>query len=279
MNFRTLLFLTALYGVFAGFGIMIGGMSGLTWALVMSSIINFFSYFYSDSIVLRMYSAKQVTEETHPELVNMVTDLCENAQMPVPRIYIIREANANAFATGRNPENAAIAFTTGILSTLDAEELRAVAAHELSHVLNRDILINSIAATIAIAISYAADMIRWSLYFGGRRDDRNNNWGALLLGVIFAPIIATLIKLAISRSREFLADECGAQISHSPLALASALEKIHASPAMKGEESYARTSTAHLFISNPFKASFLLNLFSTHPTLQERVERLRKMAH
>jgi len=280
LNLRTIIFLCALYGVLAALGTMLGGTAGLTWALIISAVFNFISYYYSDRIVLSMYKATQVSADSHPELVQMVEELCDKAHIPCPKIYIINSGNANAFATGRNPEHASIAFTTTIMKILDADELRAVAAHELSHVIKRDILIGTLAATLAVAISYAADMIRWSMFWGRRRDDRNNHsWLTIFLTVFFAPIIASLIQLAISRSREFLADESGAHLSHTPLALASALEKISGTPAMEGGDSYARTSTAHLFINNPFKGSTIIKLFSTHPPLEERVKRLRDMAH
>jgi heat shock protein HtpX len=278
MNFRTAIFFAALYGVLAFIGKLTAGTSGLTAALIVTAILNFISYFYSDTIALKAFSAKRVSYESNGPLMQMVADLCENAQLPMPKVYIIAEENANAFATGRNPENASIAFTSGILKTLDSEELRAVAAHELSHIKNNDVLIGSVAATVAMAIAWFADITRWSLYFGSRRDNKGENVGTLLLTIIVAPILATLIKLAISRSREFLADECGAHISHSPLALASALEKIAKTPAMKGGDSYSRTSAAHLFISNPFKMSAITKWFSTHPPLEERVKRLRQMA-
>ena len=277
MNFRTAIFFAALYGILAFIGKVAAGTSGLTAALVVTAILNFISYFYSDKIALKAFSAKRISEESHGPLMQMIAELSENAQLPMPKVYIISEKNANAFATGRNPENAVIAFTSGILKTLDSEELRAVTAHELSHIKNNDILIGSVAATVAMAISYFADITRWSLYFGSRRDNKGENAGTLLLTIIVAPILATLIKLAISRSREFLADECGAHISHSPLALASALEKIAQTPAMEGGDSYAKASTAHLFISNPFKMSAITKWFSTHPPLEERVKRLREM--
>lgn len=279
LHLKTALLLGILYGVLIAVGSLIAGESGIGWALGIAALINFAMYFYSDKMVLSMYHATQISAESHPRIFNMVADLCEEADIPMPKVYLIRSNNANAFATGRNPEHASIAFTSSIIQLLDEDELRAVAAHELSHVKNRDILIGTIAATLAMAISYAADMIRWSMYWGRSSNDRkNSHWLPVFLSVIFAPLIATLIRLAISRSREFLADESGAHLSHTPLALASALEKIHGSPVMEGGESYAHASTAHLFISNPFKASSVLKIFSTHPPLEERVKRLRSMA-
>ena len=279
-HIKTALLLGFMYALLCAFGSLIAGNTGVGWALVIASIFNFIMYFYSDRMVLSMYKAQQMSEGSHPRVYNMVRDLCLDAGLPVPKMYLIQSKNANAFATGRNPNNASIAFTTSIINLLEEDELRAVAAHELSHVKNRDILIGTIAATLAMAIAYTADMIRWSMYWGhSNRDKKNQHWLVVFLSVIFAPFIATLLRLAISRSREFLADESGAHMSHAPLALASALEKIHGSPVMDGGESYAHASTAHLFICNPFKASSVLKLFSTHPSLEDRVKRLRNMAH
>lgn len=278
LNLKTAVLLGFLYALLMSIGQLLGGSAGLHWAIGIATLFNFLMYFYSDKIVLAMYRAVPVTAETHPKLYEMVEDLCHDANLPMPKVYLIHSGNANAFATGRNPENASIAFTNSIIKLLDDNELRAVAAHELSHVKNRDILIGTIAATLAMAIAYAADMIRWSMYWGGSgRDKKDHGWLPMFLTVIFAPLIATLIRLAISRSREFQADESGARLCHAPLALASALEKISSSPVMEGGESFAKSSTAHLFISNPFKATSVLNLFSTHPPLEERVKRLRKM--
>ena len=279
LHLKTALLLGVLYGILLGVGSLIAGQTGIGWALGIATVINFMMYFYSDKMVLAMYRAVPMTAENNPRIFNMVADLCADADLPMPKVYLINSNNANAFATGRNPEHASIAFTSSIIKLLDEDELRAVAAHELSHVKNRDILIGTIAATLAMAISYAADMIRWSMYWGRSSNDRkNSHWLPVFLSVIFAPIIATLIRLAISRSREFQADESGAHLCHTPLALASALEKIHGSPIMEGGESYAHASTAHTFISNPFKASSVLKIFSTHPPLEERVKRLRNMA-
>lgn len=275
-HIKTALFMGTLYGILVGIGSFFN--HGIFWALAIASIFNFIAYFYSDSMVLAMYSAKPLTQESHPKIYSMVEDLCEQADLPLPKIWIIKSNNANAFATGRNPSHASIAFTTSIIQLLDADELRAVAAHELSHVKNRDILIGTLAATLAAAIAHIADMIRWSMWWGGNRDDRKQHWAVVMMSVFFAPLIATLIQLAISRSREFQADESGAHLCHEPLALASALEKLHQSPKMEGSESYARASTAHLFISNPFKGESVLKLFSTHPPLEERVKRLREMS-
>ena len=272
---KTALFMGALYGILVAVGSLFNG--GIFWALATASIFNLIAYFYSDRIVLAMYSAKPLTQESHPEIHGMVKDLCGRANLPLPKIWIIESHNANAFATGRNPANASIAFTTSIIDLLDADELRAVAAHELSHVKNRDILIGTLAATLAAAIAYCADMIRWSLYWGNSNRERKQHWAVVMLTVVFAPLIATLIQLAISRSREFQADESGAHMCRKPFALASALEKLHHSPKMEQSDSYARASTAHLFISNPFKGASVLSWFSTHPPVEERVKRLRKM--
>lgn len=279
-NVKTALFMGALYGVLVGIGSLLGGGTGMAWAVAIASIFNLIAYFYSDRIVLAMYKAQPLSQESHPKIYTMVEELCESAKLPLPKIWIIQSNNANAFATGRNPSHASIAFTTSIIKLLDADELRAVAAHELSHVKNRDILIGTLAATLAAAIAYCADMVRWSMFWGSNdRENRKHGWVVVMMSVIFAPLIATLIQLAISRSREFQADESGAHLCHEPLALASALEKLHSSPKMDDSESYAKASTAHLFISNPFKGSSLLKLFSTHPPLEERVKRFRAMTH
>jgi len=276
-HIKTALFMGILYGVLVGLASLVGGGYGVTYALILASVFNLIAYFYSDRIVLAMYSAKPLTPEAHPKIYIMVEDLCKHADLPLPKMWIIESSNANAFATGRNPQHASIAFTTSIIKLLDDDELRAVAAHELSHVKNRDILIASLAATLAAAIAYCADMIRWSMYWGNNRNNRKQHWAVVMMTVVFAPLIATLIQLAISRSREFLADESGAHLCHEPLALASALEKLHHSPKMEGSDSYARASTAHLFISNPFKGTSLLTWLSTHPPVEERVKRLRRM--
>lgn len=278
-HLKTVFLLATLGGLLIAIGGVAGGSNGALYALIFAILANAFAYFYSDKIVLAMYGAKELDHAQYKQVYDMVADLAADARIPMPKVWLINEPNANAFATGRNPEHASIAYTTGIMGLLDADELRAVTAHELSHVKNRDILIGTIAATIAAAVSYTADMLRWSMWFGGNDRNRRTNPLALIAIIIIAPFVALLIQLAISRSREFLADESGAHLCHMPLALASALEKISGSPRMANSESYARASTAHLFIANPFKntGSKIMSWFSTHPPVEERVKRLRNM--
>jgi heat shock protein HtpX len=240
--------------------------------------MNMVAYFYSDKIVLKMYKASPLDQNKYGYIYDMVGNLCNNAHMPMPKLWYIPTNMANAFATGRNPQNASIAVTQGILDTLEDYELRGVLAHELSHVKNRDILVATIAATIAMSIAYLADMLRWSFILGRSRD-RNGGAGAILVALLM-PIAAMMIQLAISRSREYLADESGAHISDDPLALASALEKLgNSAKAQKLKpQSNVQTSTASLFIVYPFSGNGIINLFSTHPPMQKRIERLRRMA-
>ena len=278
---KTAFLLGALSGLLFLFGYWIGGRGGLLFAFVFALIINFVTYFYSDKIVLKMYKAIILDRRQYGYIYDMVEDLCHNANMPMPKLYFINTPMANAFATGRNPKNASVAVTKGIVDILEEHELRGVLAHELSHIKNRDILIATVAATIAMAIAYFADILRWSFILGSGRDrDRSSGFGAILVAILM-PIAATMIQLAISRSREFLADESGANISHDPLALASALEKLHGDIKSKNIKpaSHAHTSTASLFIVYPFSGNGMLRLFSTHPPMQKRIERLRKMVH
>ncbi len=255
----------------------IGGRSGMTFALVMAAAMNLGSYWFSDKIVLRMYRAKEVTEAESPEFYGIVRQLAVQAGMPMPRVYIIESDTPNAFATGRNPEHAAVAATSGIMRILDRDELSGVMAHELSHVRHRDILISSIAATIAGAITYLAQMAQWAAIFGaGRdRDERGGGAGMLVMAII-APIAAMLIQMAISRSREFEADRGGAQLSHNPLYLARALQKLEM--ANQRIPMDASPATAHMFIVNPLSGGGITSLFSTHPPMEERVRRLEEMA-
>lgn len=280
MRIKTLLLLAALTGLILGAGYYIGGQDGLTIALIFAAVMNFISYWFSDKIVLAMYRAQPISENANPKLHRVIERLAEKSGMPKPRLYLVNLPVPNAFATGRNPQNAAVAVTSGLLQILNDEELEGVLAHELSHVKNRDILISSIAATLAGAISYLAQIAYYAAIFGGgRRNHREggNPLGAIAL-VILTPIIATLLHLAISRSREFLADETGAKYSGKPLALASALEKLHSASQRRpliGAPKYE--ATAHLFIVNPFRPSLLMKLFSTHPPVQERVKRLQSI--
>ena len=251
--------------------------------------MNFGAYWFSDKVVLSMYRAKEVTRETAPKLYMLVEELTRDANLPMPKVYVIEDATPNAFATGRDPENAAIAATTGILRILDANELRGVLSHELSHVKNRDILIGTIAATLVGTITYVAQITGWALMFGGRGSDDDNGISSLFL-IILAPIVAVLLQLAISRSREYMADERGAEISKQPLSLASALQKwrfisMNASALQKLSKANemkavnnATPATAHMFIVNPLTRNGLMKLFSTHPPIEERIKRLQEIA-
>ncbi len=275
---KTVLLLGTLTGLFLFLG-SFWGRSGLIFALIFVGLMNAASYFWSDKIVLKMYRAKEADKNEYSELYSMVDEIRHSAKLPMLKLYIINTPQSNAFACGRNPKHAAVAVTTGILKILDKNELKGVLAHEMGHVKNRDILISSIAATVAGVISYVAMMARWGAIFGGfgGRDDNSGILELLVLAIV-APIMAMIIQFAISRSREFLADETGARLVRDPFSLASALEKIesniHHNPFRKQGTTEA---TAHLFISNPFKSGGFINLFSTHPTTKERCKRLRGM--
>lgn len=264
----------ALFGVIGGY---IGGSSGMVMALVFAGGMNLFAYWFSDSMVLRMYNAQEVDEASAPQFYGMVRELAQRADLPMPRVYLIDEAQPNAFATGRNPEHAAVAATTGILHLLSARELRGVMAHELTHVRHRDILISTISATMAGAISALAN---FAMFFGGRdADGRRSNPFASLAVALLAPLAASLIQMAISRAREFEADRGGAEISGDPHALADALTKIDAYA--RGIPMYAaedHPATAQMMIMNPLSGGGVSGLFSTHPSTEERVQRLREMA-
>jgi heat shock protein HtpX len=261
-------------------GSAIGGKSGAIYAFVFAALMNFVTYWFSDKIVLRMYGAKEVSQGEAPELYQIVAELTSKASMPMPKVYVMENDTPNAFATGRNPEHAAVAVTTGILRILSKEELAGVIGHELSHIRHRDILISTIAATLAGAISMLATMARWGAIFGGGRseDEEGGGGGNILFTLIFSMIAAfaaMLIQMAISRSREYLADEGGAHLSH-PLNLAKALSKLDM--AAKRIPMEANPSTAHMFIVNPLRGGGVLSLFSTHPPIEERVARLEEMA-
>jgi heat shock protein HtpX len=257
----------------------IGGRSGMTFALIMAGVMNFVSYWFSDKIVLAMYSAREVTEADYPEFYGLVRQLAVSAGMPMPKVYIIQSETPNAFATGRNPEHAAVAATTGIMRILTRDELLGVMAHELSHVRHRDILISSIVATLAGAITYLAHMAQWAAIFGGGRDRDEEGGGifGLIVMAIVAPIAAMLIQMAISRSREYEADRGGATLTGNPLYLAGALRKLEM--ANRQIPMQANAATAHMFIVNPLTGGGLMSLFSTHPPLEERVKRLEEMAY
>ena len=276
---KTTFLLTLLTLLFVFIGQMLGGKSGMTVALVFAAIMNLTTYWFSDKIVLAMYRAQPVTESDNPRLHQLVRRTATNASLPMPKVYIIPTQTPNAFATGRNPKHAAVAVTSGILKTLDEDELEGVISHEMAHVRNRDILTGSIVATLAGAISMLAFMARFAAIFGGYggRDGEGRGGGiGLLLMAIVAPLAALMIQMAISRSREYAADQAGAKISHKPLSLANALKKLqHASRRIPLE---AKPSTAHLFIVNPLSGKGMASLFSTHPPVEERVARLQNMA-
>jgi heat shock protein HtpX len=280
MNTMKTFFLMALLTVLLVVaGNAIGGQSGMMFAFVIALGMNFFSYWFSDKIVLKMYGAHEVDERQSPELYNMVRRLATNAQLPMPKVYIIPGDQPNAFATGRNPEHSAVAVTEGIVRSLSREELEGVIGHELAHIQHRDILIGTIAATFAGAITMLAHMAQWALIFGGRGGDDEEGGGGIiggLLMIILAPIAAMLIQMAISRSREYLADEGGAKIAGNPNYLANALRKLEA--ASHRIPMHATPATAHMFIVSPLSARGLANLFSTHPPMEERVARLQALA-
>jgi len=277
-HIKTALLLGGLSGVVLFAGYAMGGQLGLTIALVLAVLLNFGAFFYSHKMILSMYKARPASKKDYPELNEMVESLAKKMGLPKPKVYIIPTETPNAFATGPSPKKAVVACTEGILKILDDDELRGVVAHELGHIKNRDMLITTIAATMAAVISYLAQMAQFAAIFGGMRDDEG---GGSLLGMlvmaILAPIIAVILQLAISRSREFLADAAGARAVGDGHALANALEKlekgVHAHPMKKGN-----STTSSLFIVNPFKADALRSMFSTHPSTKQRVQRLRNMS-
>jgi heat shock protein HtpX len=263
-------------------GRALGGQQGMVLAFVLAGAMNLGSYWFSDRIVLAMYRAQEISPQEQPGIHQIVAELAQNAQIPKPRVYVIEDDSPNAFATGRNPQHAVVAVTTGILRILSRDELRGVLAHELGHVRNRDILVGSIAATMAGAIMMLANMARFAAIFGGGRSSDEEGGGGGIIGMlvltIVAPIAAMLIQMAISRSREYLADASGAQFSHNPLSLASALEKLQRA-SQQIPMADAKPATAHMFIVNPLSGRSLMNLFSTHPPIEERIARLRAMRY
>jgi heat shock protein HtpX len=276
-NIKTLFLLVTLTLILIWAGAALGGKQGMTIALVFALGINFFAYWFSDKVVLRMYSARKVSEAEAPELYEIVRRLARKAEMPMPKVYIINEEQPNAFATGRNPKHAAVAVTTGIMRILSGEELQGVIGHELAHVKHRDILISTLAATIAGAISYLAQMAQWAMIFGGRGDDdEGGNPLAVLVMMIVGPIAALIVQMAISRSREYAADEGGARLAGNPRYLAGALRKLHS--ASQKIPMNANPATSHMFIVNPLSGGGLLKLFSTHPPIEERIARLESMS-
>ncbi len=276
---KTTILLALLTGVLVAVGGFLGGRSGATLMLLVSFGMNFFSYWFSSSIVLKMYNAREVNEAQAPDLYRLVQKLAASADIPMPRVCIIDSNVPNAFATGRNPANGVVAVTTGIMATLKYDELGGVIAHELAHVRNRDTLISTVVASIAGVISWIGQMAQWAAIFGTNRDDDNGGIGGLLFTMIIAPLAATLIQLGISRSREYEADERGGKICGNPLALARALEKIeyYAHNAVMAQ---ATPSTAHLFIVNPLSGvgTKMMSLFSTHPSTKDRIARLEAQA-
>lgn len=283
-GFKTTILLALLTGLLLAVGSMFGGRQGMMFMLLVSILMNFFSYWYSDKIVLKMYGAQEVNVNQSPELIRMVSGIAQKAKLPMPKVYIINSDVPNAFATGRDPEHAAVAVTHGIMRALNSEELEGVIAHELAHVNNRDTLISTIVATIAGVITMIADIARWGAFFGGfgrNSDDEDSSGGIVgfLFLVVLAPLAAMLIQLGVSRSREYLADETGAKFTGKPLALASALEKIefYAQHRMLPE---ATPATSHLFIINPFSGAgdWMVSLFSTHPSTPQRIARLKELA-
>ena len=279
-NMKTFFLFASLTALLVGVGWLIGGIGGMVIFLVLAGVMNFFSFWFSDKLALRMAGAHEVTPQQQPRLHALVEELTSQAEMPKPKVYVIEKDTPNAFATGRSPKHAAVAVTTGIMQLLSERELRGVLGHELAHVRNRDILIGTVVATVAGAITMVAWMLQWTLIFGGGRN-RSNPLGivGLLATIILAPLAASLIRLAITRSREYQADASGARMVHDPDALASALEKLHAGVQRRPmPESATTEAIAHMYIVNPLKAGGMASLFSTHPPVQERVARLRRMA-
>ena len=274
---RTAILLAAMTALFMGVGFLIGGQSGMVIAFLVAAAMNLFAYWNSDKMVLRMYGAHEVDARSAPELYDMVSQLARAADLPMPKVYIMENPQPNAFATGRNPQNAAVAVTTGLMQTVNREELAGVIAHELAHIKHRDTLLMTITATIAGAISMLAN---FGMFFGGRNDNNGAGIFGTLALVILAPLAAALVQMAVSRTREYEADRIGAEISRQPLSLASALQKIsrmaEGVPNLAAEQNPA---SAHLFIVNPLSGARMDNLFSTHPNVENRVARLNALAH
>jgi heat shock protein HtpX len=278
--FKTTFLLGVMTGVLMLIGGLLGGRGGVELAFLFAAVMNFASYWFSDKMVLAAYGAKELDAQSAPELYSIVNELAHAAGIPMPRLYLIDSDTPNAFATGRNPHHAAVAVTRGIMRICDREELKGVIGHELSHVINRDILTSSIAATLAGAVMMLATWARWGAIFGGfggrDEDERGGIIGLIAIGIL-APIAATLIQLAISRTREYQADASGARLTHNPLNLANALRKLE-SANERMPLADATPATAHLFIVNPLSAQGFARLFSTHPPIEERIQRLERMA-
>ncbi|MBR1728118.1 MAG: zinc metalloprotease HtpX [Selenomonadaceae bacterium] len=281
--FKTMILMALLTGLMVALGGAFAGSTGAFIMLLISIGMNFFSYWFSDSIVLKMYDAQEVDEHSAPQIYNLVAKLVKAADLPMPKVYVINSDVPNAFATGRNPDHAAVAVTTGIMNVLDYNEISGVLGHELAHVKHRDILISTIAASMAGVISMIANIAQWGMIFGSNSDDEDNGGGILgtLFTIIIAPIAASLIQLAISRSREYDADKTGGEICGNPLYLASALEKIEHYAQNAQPMQSATPATAHMFIVNPLENAkvTLKSLFSTHPQTSDRIARLREQAH
>ena len=279
--FKTTMLMALMTLIMVGVGNLIGGSSGMMIMLVISIGINFFTYWNSDSMVLKMYNAREISESEAPQLYNLVAKLAQKAELPMPRVYVIESDVPNAFATGRNPDHAAVAVTTGIMRALDYNELSGVLGHELAHVKHRDILIGTVAAAMAGVISMIGNMLQWAAIFGSNSDDDDRGgWLGMIVGIIIAPLAASIIQMAISRSREYDADKTGGEICGNPLYLATALGKIEKYTQTSPPIENASTATAHMFIINPFDgtAKFLKGLFSTHPDTAERISLLRQQA-
>ncbi len=277
---KTTVLMAALMGVLVAVGAAVGGKSGASIMLIISLVMNLGSFWFSDKIVLKMYDARPVDEANAPDLYQMVRKLSRNANIPMPRVYVINSNVPNAFATGRNPENGVVAVTTGIMQALKYEELEGVVAHELAHIKNRDTLISTVVASIAGVISWIGTMAQWAAIFGGRSDEEEGGGiGGLIFTIVIAPLAATIIQMGISRSREYQADESGGQICSNPLALASALAKID-HYAKFGQMEQATPATSHMFIINPLSGTgkTIMNLFSTHPATEDRIAKLQAQA-
>ncbi|MBM4135522.1 MAG: zinc metalloprotease HtpX [Nitrospira sp.] len=276
-SLKTMVLMVTLTLMLVFIGGLLGGKTGMTFALIMAFVMNFITYWFSDKIVLKMYGAKQVSESEAPDLYGIVRRLAQKAELPMPKVYIMEQDQPNAFATGRNPKHGAVAVTTGIMKILSREELEGVIAHELAHIKHRDVLVGTIAATIAGAISYLAQMAQWAMIFGGRSDNegKGSNPIAALVMMIVGPIAAMMVQMAISRSREYGADADGARIAGNPLYLANALKKLHM--ASQKIPMDANPATSHMFIVNPLTGGGILRLFSTHPPIEKRVARLESM--
>lgn len=280
-NVKTVFLLVALTGLLLGIGYAVAGMSGAILAFIISMVMNVGSYWFSDKLALRMTGAHEVTPDQEPHLHRIVDEVSALAGMPKPKVYVIQNDSPNAFATGRNSRHAAVAATTGIMRILNDEELRAVFGHELAHIKNKDILVNAVVATIAGAITFIATMLQWSLFFGGFGGRDRQGGGmlgilAILATIILAPIAASIIRMAVSRQREYGADATGAQITHTPLALASALQKLQ--DYSRARPMQVNPAVSHLFIVNPLGKINFASLFSTHPPTEDRIARLEQIA-